>query len=106
ARRSHAGGRPGAPRFPYTTLFRSALEGLARTDARREFMTPQAAAGKIRGNVGGPDQGPQTDQGRSAMAQEHPGQRIPGGRERQRSEEHTSELQSRENLVCRPLPEK
>src|SRR5690606_41541811 len=23
-----------------------------------------------------------------------------------RSEEHTSELQSRENLVCRPLPEK
>src|SRR5690606_41834704 len=26
--------------------------------------------------------------------------------EMQRSEEHTSELQSRENLVCRPLPEK
>src|SRR5690606_40481869 len=25
---------------------------------------------------------------------------------RYRSEEHTSELQSRENLVCRPLPEK
>src|SRR5690606_39308310 len=30
----------------------------------------------------------------------------PDGRSRQRSEEHTSELQSRENLVCRLLLEK
>src|SRR5690606_41625170 len=32
--------------------------------------------------------------------------RPPAGRRRQRSEEHTSELQSRENLVCRLLLEK
>src|SRR5690606_42021217 len=31
---------------------------------------------------------------------------IKSGRTRQRSEEHTSELQSRENLVCRLLLEK
>src|SRR5207302_9576718 len=31
---------------------------------------------------------------------------IPAGRTRPRSEEHTSELQSRENLVCRLLLEK
>src|SRR6266700_8220779 len=32
--------------------------------------------------------------------------RRPGGADRRRSEEHTSELQSRENLVCRLLLEK
>src|SRR5690606_41239608 len=31
---------------------------------------------------------------------------VPGERELERSEEHTSELQSRENLVCRLLLEK
>src|SRR5690606_41063942 len=41
----------------------------------------------------------------------HPGERIAGGardrpRAAERSEEHTSELQSRENLVCRLMLEK
>src|SRR2546430_3607364 len=38
----------------------------------------------------------------------NPGQRLasPSGEERERSEEHTSELQSQSNLVCRLLLEK
>src|SRR5690606_41826191 len=47
---------------------------------------------------------------RPAPALPHPGRpagrRRPGPGERRRSEEHTSELQSRENLVCRLLLEK
>src|SRR3712207_8074178 len=44
---------------------------------------------------------------RPARSRGHPGRRLPGrGRDRSRSEEHTSELQSRQYLVCRLLLEK
>src|SRR5690606_39503241 len=36
----------------------------------------------------------------------HPKERVVAGRVESRSEEHTSELQSRENLVCRLLLDK
>src|SRR3712207_8809369 len=79
---------PRSTLFPYTTLFRSrAAQGRSRRPAA------QAA--------------------RARRLQERPGGR-PGDRDRQpvrsrpdpRSEEHTSELQSRQYLVCRLLLEK
>src|SRR5690606_40736938 len=94
-----------SPRFAYTTLFRSIAGVPARPAAGRRgrgapavrgFAVPDAArperdaadgvwrfgAGPFRGGAGGGDPA--------------------AGR----SEEHTSELQSRENIVCRLLPEK
>src|SRR5690606_41450003 len=74
---------PRSTRFPYTTLFRST----ART-------APDRRAGETRGS------GPDRNAPRRFAFQLRPCR--PGGR----SEEHTSELQSRENLVCRLLLEK
>src|SRR5438067_2708392 len=72
---------PRSTLFPYTTLFRS-----------------QAAARAAR-------QGPRQVQGSSE--QDTPVQRAhPGALAELRSEEHTSELQSRFDLVCRLLLEK
>src|SRR5258708_26305919 len=81
---------PRSTLFPYTTLFRSReaepwlgaqARGLAAQDAR--------GAGRIRS----------TD-GRCRVSVGESGQR------RERSEEHTSELQSPDHLVCRLLLEK
>src|SRR5437660_9629311 len=71
--------RPPLPTlFPYTTLFRS------RSPRRgRSFAGAGRAAGRS----------PRADQGRIAAG-------------KRRSEEHTSELQSRGHLVCRLLLEK
>src|SRR5688572_32341977 len=41
----------------------------------------------------------------AATAEERDGARARSARHCSRSEEHTSELQSQSNLVCRPLPE-
>src|SRR5205809_5577476 len=67
---------PGSTLFPYTTLFRSAR------DRDRDV--------------------------RGRLAREHDVERrrVPGLVRRRRSEEHTSELQSRLHLVCRLLLEK
>src|SRR5690606_41870331 len=93
-----------SPRFPYTTLFRS--NGIVRRERLPE--EPRAAQiGCRRGDV--------TRQ--ALRASERPCFRERGARVRPhvphghegaaaRSEEHTSELQSRENLVCRLLLEK
>src|SRR2546429_3117212 len=70
---------PRSTLFPYTTLFRS------RSSTRRRRRAPGSGApgrARDRGRVG----------------------RVAG--ERRRSEEHTSELQSRLHLVCRLLLEK
>src|SRR5256885_6709411 len=78
---------PRSTLFPYTTLFRSLLPaGGARPGARAR------AIGLLRGPA--PAQ-------RAARAH-----RAVFARGRQRSEEHTSELQSPCNLVCRLLLEK
>src|SRR5690606_40459892 len=79
--------RPPPPRptlFPYTTLFRSEL--LGQLKGRKHLITgnndgPATLAHPFAASVAGPSLLP-------------------------RSEEHTSELQSRENLVCRLLLEK
>src|SRR2546422_6196352 len=80
---------PRSTLFPYTTLFRS-LQVLDQA-ARLAQRAPQAARARILG--------------------EHRARDVHGDDERQasglcRSEEHTSELQSRLHLVCRLLLEK
>src|SRR3712207_7078985 len=86
---------PRSTLFPYTTLFRSARADRLGRRARRGEPAPVA-----RGD-------PPRD-GRQPL----PLRRVPadrgGDRERahSRSEEHTSELQSRQYLVCRLLLEK
>src|SRR3712207_7588166 len=82
---------PRSTLFPYTTLFRSPA-GLREPGHRHPFRSP-----------GGPVPDPLSD--RRAPP------RSPRGQPRyrqppDRSEEHTSELQSRQYLVCRLLLEK
>src|SRR5206468_10477818 len=78
---------PSSTLFPYTTLFRS-------------IRARAAAPASWPGGAGG---------GGQSL---HPAVRLSGGRAaaagvlRNRSEEHTSELQSRSDLVCRLLLEK
>src|SRR5690606_41999511 len=95
---------PCSPRFPYTTLFRSlefagqelAFELLVFADVRRNHLPDLARAQQL-AEAETIDAGVVGDRG------EVPDPRIA---QRGRSEEHTSELQSRENLVCRLLLEK
>src|SRR5256885_7366402 len=90
---------PRSTLFPYTTLFRSLLEQYLKV-ARR--VSEYA--------VGAGDPSPVTETFRAPEAQsEWLGPGMPFGTRggiRVRSEEHTSELQSPCNLVCRLLLEK
>src|SRR5207247_8910468 len=95
--------RPRSPLFPYTTLFRSGHpEGLAvevpqrHLDGRpRERVALHAAAHL---------EAKRLDAGR--VAADEPGRDVALEHDLHRSEEHTSELQSRVDLVCRLLLEK
>src|SRR3712207_8155120 len=86
---------PRSPLFPYTTLFRSRLEKLPANAVRDELWVQQVAAvtaeyEQLRARVP------------STGAPDDPVARV---RWMVRSEEHTSELQSRQYLVCRLLLE-
>src|SRR3712207_6924111 len=87
---------PRSPLLPYTTLFRS-----AGRIAYAEFEAPSDASFEETTEVGRRirDAMPQLDGGRIEVG----GQAFA---EFERSEEHTSELQSRQYLVCRLLLEK
>src|SRR2546430_10059362 len=85
---------PRSTLFPYTTLFRSELRRRGKVGSAADFDDwisdlvdiaglPETAAAPT-GRTGG----------------------VRGAIERRRSEEHTSELQSQSNLVCRLLLEK
>src|SRR3712207_9014444 len=91
---------PRSTLFPYTTLFRSALPP-AQGD--REGSPPAGREG-VAGGAGG------LEKGGLAAALDAAGARgearLAWGDEMRRSEEHTSELQSRQYLVCRLLLEK
>src|SRR5690606_40604521 len=80
--------------FPYTTLFRSDVRATERVPlldrADRVVRQPE------QGDLGAVHEG-----GGSALDEE-----VSEQADGLRSEEHTSELQSRENLVCRLLLEK
>src|SRR5690606_40267755 len=90
---------PRSTLFPYTTLFRSSLFLLTR---RRH------AGNSTYGNPQRDTRRRQPARGRRAPACHAVGPvaSIARPRSAPRSEEHTSELQSRENLVCRLLLEK
>src|SRR5262249_62205319 len=92
---------PHSPPFPYTTLFRSGGGGaLRRLQPGHHPRRPRQAhpRRRLRHAVVGALHG---SQGRAPDAR---GRRAP--RRPARSEEHTSELQSLTNLVCRLLLEK
>src|SRR2546430_13618039 len=85
---------PRSTLFPYTTLFRSAGRPV-----------PARPVGQVRGRLVGQALPPHVP----VVGQRHIGEDAVGreGRDRVgRSEEHTSELQSQSNLVCRLLLEK
>src|SRR3712207_7238112 len=76
---------PRSTLFPYTTLFRSC----AKTSTRAHETTPRRSPGSLCRH--------------QSFGTKHRGG---SGRGCSRSEEHTSELQSRQYLVCRLLLEK
>src|SRR5205085_9268583 len=89
--------------FPYTTLFRSrrAREGLSAGERRRRRKVGREderrwAEGARRADLARGERA--RSAGRDRVSRSRPADR--------RSEEHTSELQSQSNLVCRLLPEK
>src|SRR5687768_17719820 len=86
---------PGSTLFPYTTLFRSPAVARCRDlhgpgDPRERHRHGLPAAGEARGTAGA-----RARRAGAGSADTEP-----------RSEEHTSELQSRLHLVCRLLLEK
>src|SRR2546430_4616618 len=87
---------PRSTLFPYTTLFRSVDERRGhRSRSRDEGGRPDAVARAV------PDDDGLVRQDRQGHVRE---ERV--AEEPHRSEEHTSELQSQSNLVCRLLLEK
>src|SRR5207249_5649843 len=93
---------PRSTLFPYTTLFRSGPAGRDREPGAEE-REEEAEGKRIRGG-GESRRHRQGDRGagrRGDAAYSKLHRRDPG-----RSEEHTSELQSRFDLVCRLLLEK
>src|SRR3712207_8788987 len=79
---------PRSTLFPYTTLFRS-----GSYDDRSEHLSPSRPRADSRGSY--------SERGHTGFPRRTNG--LTGG---PRSEEHTSELQSRQYLVCRLLLEK
>src|SRR3712207_8829018 len=91
---------PRSTLFPYTTLFRS-RDGRGRGAGRLGGDRGPGAGGGV--GHGGVLDG---RRGGAAVLGGRPGRGRVGGGARPRSEEHTSELQSRQYLVCRLLLEK
>src|SRR5690606_42025735 len=94
--------RPSSSLFPYTTLFRSSLgEMRARAlELDHSWWTFTAFAGDEELAAFTDDS--EDDAARAITVDSSP---VEAFRSDTRSEEHTSELQSRENLVCRLLLE-
>src|SRR3712207_7481905 len=90
---------PRSTLFPYTTLFRSALR-LALPDAHGLVDLVRALPPR----AGDPREHHQPERVRAQVRDREPALVHRGARSR--SEEHTSELQSRQYLVCRLLLEK
>src|SRR2546430_13300226 len=86
---------PRSTLFPYTTLFRSQARPPQRRVLARLVSVRDADA----------DPAVHRDE-RDGSADQGPRREVPAGRRAHRSEEHTSELQSQSNLVCRLLLEK
>src|SRR5690606_41994299 len=96
---------PPSPLFPYTTLFRSLGKPATavilprdggRTPPSRPSLAVAGTSARLAHDLQARDRASQRDLGPGEVDVRRP----------PRSEEHTSELQSRENLVCRLLLEK
>src|SRR2546430_12048509 len=87
---------PRSTLFPYTTLFRSEVVPQLWEQAQQAEQAARAAESSV--VVAGGQIPPQV---LAAL-----GVAVPPAPEAKRSEEHTSELQSQSNLVCRLLLEK
>src|SRR5690606_41426463 len=97
---------PRPPLSPYPTLFRSPPRRADQRSRHREHPLARGVPAELRRlshrdqpRSALPERGDDEDR-RHRLRDDH---RLPG---QLRSEEHTSELQSRENLVCRLLLEK
>src|SRR5688572_31425111 len=96
---------PTSTLFPYTTLFRSALHlRRAPVVSRQRGVVAQVLAADRRHQALEQAVGVAGDQDVAVLARVEVGRRD--ARQGRRSEEHTSELQSQSNLVCRLLLEK
>src|SRR3712207_8382210 len=91
---------PRSTLFPYTTLFRSRPVALHLPGQDRAVVV-DGRTGQTRGGEEQPGRGD-----RRLDLQAPAGLGADEGEHRGRSEEHTSELQSRQYLVCRLLLEK
>src|SRR3712207_7631388 len=89
---------PRSTLFPYTTLFRSRARQRPR---RRRLPVVHRGAARVRGAPAGGRRRPPGGRGRLRVRA-----MCTLAAPRGRSEEHTSELQSRQYLVCRLLLEK
>src|SRR5258705_7024549 len=85
---------PRSTLFPYTTLFRSRVGRHPADSVQREDV-PGAGSAAGRGTARRPSPRARARHGADGLRDEH-----------ERSEEHTSELQSLRHLVCRLLLEK
>src|SRR3712207_8045242 len=85
---------PRSTLFPYTTLFRSVEEAFGGTRSDRGQAGRGGPLGERGSAVG------------ARVAWSGSSSQLRPARTRTRSEEHTSELQSRQYLVCRLLLEK
>src|SRR3712207_9536315 len=96
---------PRSTLFPYTTLFRSLLELRAVDDAQEIGQADEEHRRKKRQPPGRePERGVDEERRVGRPPGDRPVHVIDGKRAfhpRRRSEEHTSELQSRQYLVCR-----
>src|SRR3712207_7710038 len=89
---------PRSTLFPYTTLFRSAIQVERPPPERRRVERDDQM--RVAGRLG------PAEEGGDQVVVGRPVQLVPARATPVRSEEHTSELQSRQYLVCRLLLEK
>src|SRR3712207_8362699 len=93
---------PRSTLFPYTTLFRSdrGHPGPALVDRAEGGEDGFGRDAQVRGEAGNQDGVGGRERFEAGLRDDR---KARGGRDRARSEEHTSELQSRQYLVCRLL---
>src|SRR3712207_8869714 len=92
---------PRSTLFPYTTLFRSLAEGRGWPAYGRRYRHAEHVHGELDGPQRGVAKATESQQREDATVHSRRLLQFPV-----RSEEHTSELQSRQYLVCRLLLEK